>query len=53
MEFSSEPADPQNSKQFAALRPDLTAALSAFDRAQDWAVGVAPQCVTPFATMNL
>jgi hypothetical protein len=27
-----------HSKEYAALRSDLSAALSAFDRAQDWAV---------------
>lgn len=34
-----EPA-PGHVKQYAALRSDLSAALSAFDRAQDWAVSL-------------
>lgn len=41
MEGESDTSAPVHSKQYAALRSDLSAALAAFDRAQDWAVGAA------------
>lgn len=41
MEGEGDSSAPVHSKQYAALRSDLTAALSAFDRAQDWAVSAA------------
>lgn len=38
MDSDEERVTGSNTKQYAALRSDLSAALAAFDRAQDWAV---------------